>query len=811
MNAFITSQLIALTIPIALSAPCFGVSDFMYHFMKDGIGIKSLSMGGTGVSRADGSESLYYNPAGLAYTGGEYTFQILDYKKTNNDLFESSLFYIGPFAYGNWKQRITGHYAEVNAISVGKRSANGIDWGVSYKMMHENNQDVLTNGWSTDLGLLARINSNLHFGILIQDFLKNEIEVPGTFRAGLSLMNEERSFVLSAEAQYDNQNNQEVVYGHYGLDVNISQGLNARLGYYQNTLTSGFNFTFPVGQIDFGLISPRDGVSPAIYMLGFKMGKGPNTKQTRRWDSMYHSNAYGQFAVNNDLIEGKSSISFLGGSKLGANDLLSAIHKVNSDPVCQGYLIRIKGIQNGLSTIAMIQELRRELLNGRKQGKYIVAYLEDWATLPEYYLASAADKIVMPELGLISHLGIEMEIKKTKSMFEQFGISNTIICTGLYKDSLNEASPTMNDQERAVIETVMNDLYHQVLYDIRESRQLKWETVGEIFDGRIVSAKEAQTMGLIDEIGYFDKAKELANTQNKKNTPDTITKSNKKQEVDVRDLAYFLPYEEPATMFGPDNRIAVVEIDGEIQQGANGNDILFGGKSTGADEIEAVLTKLKDDAGLKGILIRINSPGGSLIASDKIYTAIQKLKDSGKKVYTSMGNMAASGGYYIALNSNKIYANPGSLTGSIGVIQTINQMSGFNELFSIQYDRIQTGKYMSMFSPNKDMSEDELTILKNFQKTQYAAFFDKVSSERKIEIAILDPLAQGQVFTGKQAKDNKLVDELGNFYDAISDLKNELNIQGDPLLLFYRPMNALTAAMSSVFPSNDGAQVSPLL
>ena len=204
----------------------------------------------------------------------------------------------------------------------------------------------------------------------------------------------------------------------------------------------------------------------------------------------------------------------------------------------------------------MIQEIRSELEKAKLEGKKIYVYIEQWASLPEYYLASVADKIVMPELGTISHLGIELEVRKTKSFLNNFGITQEIIATGIYKDSLVPESDKLSEMERTVLEDLVGDLYHQVLFDIKRSRKLDWDVVSDVFDGRLIAASEAKEKGLVDELGFWDDLNAMVEDIDQKS-------------ITVAELPEFYMGEDQPFLINPFNRIAIVEIDGQIHMGQN--------------------------------------------------------------------------------------------------------------------------------------------------------------------------------------------------------------------------------------------------
>jgi protease IV len=759
----------------------------LYQSLKDGIGVRALSMGNAYTAVARGTSAGYYNPGGLVVPGSMYKYENMDYKGAVYNSYTYNSLYLSPMEISNWKMEdINGDLVEVSSYAFGRRGKKGIDWGINYKSVTETYGGAKSSGWSMDLGLLLHLTQNINIGINAKDIVKENVAIPSTLHTGLSFMPINESFILSTDFVFIKGKDKVNVNNHLGFEGCIAEGLILRGGFYDNNLTGGFKIVLPFIKLEYGFIYNMLDNRENINMVSFGLGKGLMKPRKKRRYSFFKPKSFAEFKINNNLVEGKSDISLFGGHKIGSNDLLSLIHQANKDETCEGFIMKIGSISSSLSSIGLIQEIRQEIMKGKKKGKRVIAYIENWATLPEYYLASIADKIIMPELGTISHLGINLEILKTKNFLNNWGINPLIITSGKYKGTLSPNTDKLSEEKEVVLEELVNSLYHQVLFDIKENRKLDWDKVSKIFDGRLITASEALELGLIDSLGYWDKVKEIANADKKQKDPSIINIQN------------FADIPEATSIFSPFNKIAVIEVDGAITSGKEKNDFLFGGKKTGADDINKIVEKINKDITVKGVILRVNSPGGGLLASDKIYTAIEKLKKSGKTVYTSMGNLAASGGYYISMNSDKIIANPGSLTGSIGVISSFFSLENLNDILGIDYQSIKTGKYMDMFSSNKNLNKEEIDMYQKYQDNHKKAFVDKLKENRDLSDEEANEIAQGQVLTGKQAHKLKIVDDLGNFYDAVDSLAKKVNIN-DPELVFYREKNLLPMLSSNIF------------
>ena len=278
------------------------------------------------------------------------------------------------------------------------------------------------------------------------------------------------------------------------------------------------------------------------------------------------------------------------------------------------------------------------------------------------------------------------------------------VTSGKLKGSLNPNTKSLNEHSRAYVEDLVSGLYQHVLEDIKSSREgLDWDKVQPYFDGRFITGREAKRIGLVDSLVYY------------KNIDEYLSKSDLNETLGKVSLVEFLDIYAERSLFSFD-RIAVVEIDGTIMSGQSKTGFFFGGKTTGADFIESVVDSLKKDRAVKGVIFRINSPGGGVMASDRIYESIRELSDSKKLVYASLGNMAASGGYYSALGAEKIFANKSTLTGSVGVISSYLTLIGMSDKLGIDVESISTGEHMNIMSKYESLTDEQNANYKSVVK-----------------------------------------------------------------------------------------------
>jgi protease-4 len=744
-------------------------SELLTSLLKEGVGIKAFSMGQAYTAIATGPESVFYNPAGLALSGMGLEYEKTDFKNPAFTRADNYVLYFNPVAFSyRAKTNNQGDFGEVYTYTFGYKGNNGISWGANLKTVRTTGNGA-TQGWSTDLGLLMNLTKNINLGAMVQDFPFDRLTgLTTSIRTGAAYFTDDKRLSLAADLLI---NPNQMLDTSLGASYTITDSLILRTGLYKSRLTGGFTLNFGIIDINAAFVTNAN-VDPT-YLIGVQISNENFLNQPNKI-TFFKERSFAEINISGDLVDGKSDSSFFGGNKLGSNDLLTYIHRARKNPNCQGFLLHIGDIGSGLTTLALVQEIREELRKAKDQGLIIVAYLEDWSGLPEYYLATVANKIVMPKLGVISHLGLDVEINKMKGFLEKFGIEHKIINSGKYKAILNQYSDKLTEDEKFEIKDLVQNLYSQVIADIQGARNLAFKNLGTTFDGRIIDCDTAVSLNMVDDVGYWDQVKE------------TAKKLNSNRDFKIMPLQSFLAENNTATFLSPFNKIAVIEVDGFIKKGDNSKNPYYGGKDTGADEMDRLIESIKGDFTIRGVILRVNSPGGNIIAADKIYQAIAKLKKAGKKVYTSMGDIATSGGYYIALNSDKIYANSTTITGSIGVISIFQNYEDLYKLLGIETDVIKTGKFMDTFSPNKKMTKEEELMVRSFQQKQYEYFCNLVSENRKLEPKKLEVVAQGQAFTGDQALKLKLIDKLGSFYDAVADLSSELNISYEPLLIFYR-------------------------
>ncbi len=447
--------------------------------------------------------------------------------------------------------------------------------------------------------------------------------------------------------------------------------------------------------------------------------------------------------------------------------LLTQIRKAKVDPRIGAVLLDINfpGIGWGKA-----DELRDAIKDLRSSGKPVYAYMEIGMN-KEYYIATAADKIFLPPSGDIYINGLAAEAMFYKGSLDKLGVEVDAIQIGpKYKNAPDQYTKTaMGDGQREVVNSLLDEFFGRYANGIAESRKKSVEDVKALIDNAPYSAKKAKELGLIDDAFYREQVdSELKAKLGYKETDALRT---------VRGGAY---REIPSDTLGLNNgeRVAVIYASGAITSGRSSSGPL-NGESVGSDTVVAAVNDAANDKTVKAIVLRVDSGGGSALASDLMWYALENAKAK-KPVVVSMGDVAASGGYYIACNANKIVAEPSTITGSIGIFVFKPNIKGFYDWIGVSNEYTMRGKNAGIFRATEKWTPEERAKMESqIGGMYYDSFIPKVAAGRKKTTEESNALGQGRVWTGTQAKANGLIDEFGGLEKAISIAKELANLPAD--------------------------------
>ncbi len=443
------------------------------------------------------------------------------------------------------------------------------------------------------------------------------------------------------------------------------------------------------------------------------------------------------------------NIPIYGGKRsIGLNDILARIESAKTDDNIKGIYLNPSTVGVGFATLKAIRDA---LVDFKESKKFIVAY-SDVYSQKAYYLSSVADDIYLNPQGSLDFRGLSSSVVFLKDALDKLGVDMQVIKVGTYKSAVepflyNEMSPANREQ----VTSYLQSIYDSFLLGIAEARGLDKDSLVYIADEYLVrNADDALKYGFIDKKLYKDELlselKLLLSLDEDKDIP----------------LVSLLSYTGKKETSSAKDKIAVLYAYGDIVDGEGSPD------NIGGDRISRELRKLRKDKDVKAVVFRINSPGGSALASDIIWREVELTKKE-KPVIVSMGDYAASGGYYIAAAADSIFADPMTLTGSIGVFGIIPNFKGLlNDKLGIHVDGVSTGKFSALMAdPDRPLTAEEKAIIQMEVNRVYATFVDRVANGRRISTAHVDSIGQGRVWTGEQAVEIGLVDRIGSLQQAI--------------------------------------------
>ena len=415
------------------------------------------------------------------------------------------------------------------------------------------------------------------------------------------------------------------------------------------------------------------------------------------------------------------------------------------------------------------EEIRDAIADFRTSGKPVYAYIE-LGLNKEYYIATACDKIIVPPPGELFINGLAADVMFFRGSLDKLGIYPDIYQIGKYKSAGDMfTQKEMTDAHREYINSMLDDLFNHYINGIAQGRRKSPEEVRALIDNAPYNAEQAKNAGLIDEALYKDQVElQLKKLLGHKENEPLITTRN----ADYRDVS-------PESLgLNKGERIAVIYASGEIGSGSSQNSP-SGDQSIGSDTVAKALNDAAADKTIKAIVLRVDSPGGSGLASDIIWRAVE-MANQKKPVVVSMSDVAASGGYYISASAAKIIAQPSTITGSIGVVAGKPVMRGFYDWLGISNEYVLRGKTAGMFRETEKFSDEERVKFEEWIKTTYYRdFIPKVAKGRNKDVQFIDSVGQGRVWTGQQAKDRGLVDEFGGLDKAIDVAKELAKIPAD--------------------------------
>jgi protease-4 len=514
------------------------------------------------------------------------------------------------------------------------------------------------------------------------------------------------------------------------------------------------------------------------------------------------SNAYLVVRVEGDLADASSDTVFesvLGARRNGTRAIVENLRKAKADRRVSGIIVRPAGLSSAYW--ARLQEVRDAIVDFRSSGKPAVAHLE-YGGDREYFVATACDRVYLLPTSPLDVSGFASYEVFLRGTLDKIGAYPDFVHIGDFKTAPNQfTEKTFTPAHREMAESLNRDLFEQYVQAVAGGRKKSPEEVRQLVDEGPFLAEDAVRVGLVDDLAYDDEV-------------DAKVRPGAKPGVRLKDDDYAKVRAASVGLAGR-SRIAVINAYGVINSGRSGIDPL-NGAVVGSDTLVEYIRKARKDRSIKAIVLHVDSPGGSTVASDAIWRELVQASTGpgARPLVVSMSDLAASGGYYIAMAAPDIVAEPGTLTGSIGIFGGKIVTGGTYAKLGMNIEAVSIGRHAEMNSPVRPYSEEDRAKLDEQLRAFYDQFIEKVAASRHKKPEEIDAIAQGRVWTGRQAKDLGLVDALGGLDTAIAIAKDRAKIPAAEQveLVVYPPKrNLYDLLMSSVSGMDERAQLASLL
>ncbi|HEX8161452.1 MAG TPA: signal peptide peptidase SppA [Pyrinomonadaceae bacterium] len=458
---------------------------------------------------------------------------------------------------------------------------------------------------------------------------------------------------------------------------------------------------------------------------------------------------------------------FLGRDERSLSGLLLQLRKAKADKRVGAVLLDIDIITSGWGKA---EEVRDAVADFRASGKPVYAYMEYGAN-KEYYVATACDRVYVAPVGELAIIGLAADVMSLRGSLDKLGIYPDFYQIGKYKSAPEEyTQKKMTDAHREAIDALLDDFYARFVAAVAEARHKTESDVRAAIDNAPVRAGDAKQLGLIDDAKYRDEVE--ADLKKRLGYKD-------EDKLNLLGEGQYRRVTAESLKLNEGERVAIIYASGAIVSGSSSNGGAFGEQMVGSDTVSRALREAADDKTVKAIVLRVDSPGGTSFASDIIWHAVVAAKAK-KPVVISMGDVAASGGYYVSVGASRLVAEPSTVTGSIGVFAGKPVMKGFYDWIGVNDEYVTRGKYAAMWRETEKFTDDERKKFEGMLNSFYwNDFLPKVAEGRKKDVKDVDAIAQGRVWTGRQAKERGLVDEFGGLDRAVEVAKQLAGIPAD--------------------------------
>ncbi|MCX7785236.1 MAG: signal peptide peptidase SppA [candidate division WOR-3 bacterium] len=682
------------------------------------------------VATTDDALAILANPAGLG-VNRDFNFYYL-YNFTDRNLWDNQSFILQTSNLG-----ISYIDNKDFRISSGNKFSDGIFGGLTYRK--------IKNFSFWDAGIIIRPHKFISIGAVIQSIGKT---VPNQYVVGIGVRPFSNRYTITCDAYSDNWYRPTL-----GIEAEPISGIEIK------------------GKINtYGEFSVKAGISFGKFGLG-SIVNSPTKKWLPIWSGYLRLNSqdrrrlipsskcFLEMKLSGRITDQKPGFSLLGNPvKHTTYEILNTIKKARDDKDVIGIVLKLDGPD---MSFAIAQEIKLALDDFKKSNKKIIVYAPSMG-IKDYYLVCGADEIITHPLGEVVIPGIFSRPMLLKGTLDKVGVEVDYERIGKYKSAPETfTSDSLSAVTREVINSILDDYYQNLIKTIANERKFSEQEIENKINQGFFSSKEAKENKLIDHYCYEDELDSILKNKFKNFKKISASKYNKERKY-IYDW-YELP------------KIALVYAVGDIMTGESSTDPLTGSVTCGANTIVKAIRDARKDKNVKAIVLRVDSPGGDGFASDLIWRELSLAKEK-KPVVVSMGPVSASGGYYISMAGDKIFASPATITGSIGVFSLKFVTQGLYTKLGVKTETIKRGEHADMFSPDRKFTEQEKDILKRQIQDFYAQFINKVAQHRNLTPEFVDSVGQGRVWTGNQARQCKLVDSLGGLLNALDFAKEKAKV-----------------------------------
>lgn len=692
----------------------------------------------------DDALAAFFNPAGLGAGGRGFNLHYL--RASESDFGTDNAFFISAAKAGFGMEFATGEDGiDFNRYTLSSGSSIGpsIYWGTGYSWINSDDEayDKFTS-WS--LGLMFR-RRYLSTGIVARNLNRPRFhreKLGRTYDFGVAIRPSTSRLTFSIDTRK--------VEKIKGLDVNFAVEVRPfRWVTLRGSLNddSSFDLRFGFNFRQFGT---------GIYN---RFDADQEHQQSVRYVSVSQALHTTRHIRRNAFLEVQTT------------EIEKTLKVAKRDREIVGALIHIGGSRYGMGRL---QEIREAILDFKASGKKVIGYMTNCST-GNYLLASVCDRIVLHPSGEVRLIGVRSETSFYKGVLDKLGIRADLEHIGEYKSASDVFTrEQMSEAHREVQNAILDDLYDQLTQLIADRRNWNQDSVKRLIDQGPFTAKQALAHGIVDQLAYRDELKGIAKDLTRKEC----------RLVKARQYLGIIEYEHDWEVSLP--KIAIIEAEGMMMTGESFTDPFTGTKTMGAATITRAIRNVRKDSSVKAVVLRIDSGGGLVIAANTIWRELIRLK-SAKPLIVSMGDVAGSGGYYIAAPADTIVAEPGTITGSIGVISGKYSFKGLYNKIGVHKEIIKRGKHADFYTDYGDYPAEEREIIHSQIEEIYEDFIGKVAEGRGMTKEAVDQIGQGRIWTGKQAKEIGLVDELGGLNLALSIAREKAGLAGKEVQLIRLP------------------------